>query len=196
METSPSKIPVGISSCLLGHSVRYDGDHTKNDNILQHLQTHFDFKPFCPEVESGMSIPRPPIQLRHTPQGIRCVRVENPSIDVTDQLQSSAEQQSWLEEICGFILKKNSPSCGIDCVKVYRNNDFERTGSGIFAQYLKKRYPTLPLEEEDRLCDPQLRENFIQRVTVLHRWKQLCRSEITVNQLQVPFATQIDRHEP
>lgn len=173
------KIKIGISSCLLGQEVRYDGGHKGNDYIRETLGEYFHFLPFCPEVESGMGIPRPPIQLRQTDRGVRCVGVKDPNRDVTDLLVTCASgQDAWLSELCGYIFKKDSPSCGMERVKVYKGDFPERTGTGVFAQYVKSRFPLLPLEEEGRLGDPLLRENFIQRVYVMDRWKELCSTEL------------------
>jgi len=180
------EIKVGVSSCLLGNEVRYDGGHKNNDYIHKTLSQYFEFRPFCPELESGMSVPRPPIQLRHTEQGVRCVGVKDHELDVTEQLQSCNQKQDhWLDDLCGYILKKDSPSCGMERVKVYRNEYPDRSGTGIFAQYLKDHYPLLPLEEEGRLGDAKLRENFIQRVYVYYRWKQFSLETITPSRLQV-----------
>lgn len=178
------KIQVGISSCLLGQQVRYDGAHKYHSYIEQTLGHYFQFRPFCPEVESGMGIPRPAVQLRETLQGIRCVGVKDHNFDVTEQLQNiSAEQQHWLGDLCGYILKKDSPSCGMQRVKVYKNDVPSRHGTGIFAAYLQQAFPALPVEEEGRLGDPILRENFVQRVFVLHRWRQLCQQPLTTHGL-------------
>lgn len=178
------KIQVGISSCLLGHQVRYDGAHKYHGYIEQTLGHFFQFRPFCPEVESGMGIPRPAVQLRETPEGIRCVGVKDHNLDVTKQLQNiSMQQDDWLYDLCGYILKKDSPSCGMQRVKVYKNDVPMRHGTGIFAAYLLQTYPALPVEEEGRLGDPILRENFVQRVFVLHRWRQLCKQPLTVSGL-------------
>lgn len=177
---STNKIPVGVSSCLLGHHVRFDGGHKNNGYICKTLGQYFAFTPFCPEVESGMDIPRPPVQLRMTDQGIRCVGVKDHSIDVTDQLQDCARQQDqWLNQLCGYIFKKDSPSCGMSRVKVYHDDYPKRDGVGIFARYVKQHFPMLPLEEEGRLGDPYLRENFIQRVYVMQRWKIMHSKAIT-----------------
>ncbi|MDO8940729.1 MAG: DUF523 and DUF1722 domain-containing protein [Methylicorpusculum sp.] len=180
MNSHPLKIPVGISSCLLGEAVRYDGGHKSNDYVRKTLGEYFQFVPFCPEVESGMGTPRPPIQLRHTGLGIRCVVVKDHTVDVTDSLTScAAKQHDWLAGLCGYILKKDSPSCGMERVKIYRNDFAERNGTGLFAQHLKTHFPLLPMEEEGRLGDPRLRENFIQRVYVMYRWKQLNEASAT-----------------
>lgn len=184
MTEHSSKIPVGISSCLLGEQVRYDGGHKNNEYIRQTLGQYFDFRAFCPEVASGMSIPRPTIQLRYSEHGIRSVGVKDHRMDVTDQIQSACAQQQWLNEMCGYILKKDSPSCGMERVRIYRDNNYaDRTGTGLFAQFIKDRYPLLPMEEEGRLGDPHLRENFIQRVYVFYRWKKLISEPITEQRL-------------
>lgn len=178
------KIPVGISSCLLGHEVRYDGSHRYNSYIEQTLGQYFQFSSFCPEVECGLGIPRPAVQLRDTLNGIRCVGVKDHELDVTERLQAaSANQYHCLKGLCGYILKKDSPSCGMSRVKVYRQDVPSKTGTGIFAAYIQQTFPLLPLEEEGRLGDPILRENFIQRVFVLHRWQQLCQQGISISAL-------------
>lgn len=177
-------IQVGISSCLLGHEVRYDGAHKRHSYIEQTLGQYFRFRPFCPEVESGMGIPRPPVQLRFFGTAIRCVGVKDHSFDVTERLQNCATQQHpWLGELCGYILKKDSPSCGMERVKVYREDYPHRIGTGLFADYIARHFPYLPVEEEGRLGDPGLRENFVQRVFVLARWRQLIRTPLTAHTL-------------
>lgn len=174
------KIPVGISACLLGHEVRYDGAHKYHSYIERTLGQYFEFRPFCPEVEAGLGIPRPCVQLRETPDGIRCVGVKDHNLDVTERLQEAARrQQDWLGDMCGYILKKDSPSCGMTRVKVYKNDVPVRQGVGIFADYLQSTFPSLPVEEEGRLGDPGLRENFIQRVFVMQRWRDLCEQGLT-----------------
>ncbi len=177
---------IGISSCLLGYEVRYDGGHKRHSYIEQTLGQYFEFRPFCPEMECGMGAPRPTLQLRETEQGIRCVGVKDHSFDATERLQTvSSQQNAWLGDLCGYILKKDSPSCGMERVKVYRDEVPHKIGSGIFAGHLRQRYPLLPLEEEGRLGDPALRENFIQRVFVMQRWRRLCQQPLTANGLMV-----------
>lgn len=178
------KIPIGISSCLLGEPVRYDGGHKSNDYIRGTLGNYFEFVPFCPEVESGLGVPRPPVRLKQTEHGVRCVGVNDDDLDVTERLNTCAERQlPRLQGLCGYILKKDSPSCGMERVKIYRNEYADRSGTGLFARFIKDHFPLLPLEEEGRLGDPLLRENFIQRVYVLHRWQQLCREPVTPDRL-------------
>ena len=178
------KIPVGISSCLLGEEVRFDGGHRRDNYIKLTLGQFFEFKGFCPEVESGMGVPRPPVQLRETEQGVRCVDIRDHNVDVTENLVLCAEQQyEWLQGLCGYILKRNSPSCGMEKVNVFIVDSPKRIGTGIFAQYLKDHFPLLPVEEEGRLGNPQLRENFIQRVFVMHRWHILRKQPLSALKL-------------
>ena len=166
------KIPIGISSCLVGQPVRFDGGHKRDAYINGTLSAYFDFKPFCPEVEIGLGTPRPAIQLALRDDAVHCVGVKEPSLDVTERLRSHAQQQATLHAaLCGYILKKDSPSCGMTRVKVYAGQQYERNGVGIYAQEMMRNNPLLPVEEEGRLGDPGLRENFILRVYVLYRWK-------------------------
>lgn len=178
------KIKVGISSCLLGHEVRYDGGHKRHSYIESTLGEYFEFVPFCPEVHIGMGIPRAPIRLEWINEQVRCVGVKDPHQDMTDRLTRSAdEQHHWHQDICGYILKKDSPSCGMERVKLYKNNMPERKGQGIYAARLMENFPYLPVEEEGRLGDPALRENFIQRVYVLQRWKDMISNGLTAQAL-------------
>ncbi|MEQ1739416.1 MAG: DUF523 and DUF1722 domain-containing protein [Methyloglobulus sp.] len=179
-----NKIPVGISSCLLGQAVRYDGGHKLDSYIAGTLAEYFDFKPFCPEVAIGMGIPRPAIQLVKINSEISCLGVKNPDVDVTAQLRDYAHQQKAAhDDLCGYILKKDSPSCGMERVKVYINSQPQKIGTGIYANEMMRNNPLLPVEEEGRLGYPRLRENFIQRVYVLHRWKQLLAEGLTASRL-------------
>jgi uncharacterized protein YbgA (DUF1722 family)/uncharacterized protein YbbK (DUF523 family) len=174
------KIPVGISSCLLGQPVRYDGAHKHNSYITGTLAEFFEFHAFCPEVAIGMGVPRPTIQLVKVANQIRSVGVKNPDWDVTQELREYAQHQKSVHaELCGYLLKKDSPSCGMERVKVYMNNQPQKIGQGIYAAEMMRNNPLLPVEEEGRLGDSKLRENFIQRVYVLHRWKQLVTDGLT-----------------
>ncbi len=177
-------IPVGISSCLLGHQVRYDGAHKYHSYIERTLGQYFQFRAFCPEVEAGLGIPRPAVQLREIEHEIRVLGVKDRSLDVTEALMEVGnKQRAWLEGLCGYILKKDSPSCGMERVKIYQHDIPARTGTGVFAAFLQQQFPTLPIEEEGRLGDPALRENFIQRVFVRYRWQLLCRDGLTLHAL-------------
>jgi len=175
MTSHPPRIPIGVSSCLLGEAVRYDGGHKRSDYIRQTLARHFDLQPFCPEVAAGLGVPRPPVRLVQTAAGVRALGVRNPELDVTDPIQASAEsQRGWHATLCGYLLKKDSPSCGMTRVRRYHpdREQPERDGVGLYAERLMANFPLLPVEEEGRLMDPALRENFVRRVHVLWRWRQ------------------------
>ncbi|HPE59842.1 MAG TPA: DUF523 and DUF1722 domain-containing protein [Thiolinea sp.] len=181
--TAEQKIPVGISSCLLGERVRFDGGHKHNPYIVQTLGQFFDFVPFCPEVAIGLGVPRPTIQLVQAGDGVRCQGVRDASLDVTGPLVACAEAQlARVSELCGYVFKKDSPSCGMERVKVYGepNRPPARNGTGIYAAVLQQAFPWLPVEEEGRLGDPVLRENFIRRVFVLQRWFRLQQQGLTL----------------
>jgi uncharacterized protein YbgA (DUF1722 family)/uncharacterized protein YbbK (DUF523 family) len=174
--SSIEKIPIAISSCLLGQAVRYDGGHKHNAYLTETLGRYFDYTGFCPEVAIGLGIPRPAIQLVRIDDKL-CVRgVNDPQLDVTAQLQAYANASvAMLAGYCGYIFKRASPSCGMECVKVYENGHLAGTDRGIYAAEIMQALPALPVEEEGRLMDPALRENFIERVFVYHRWQQFKR---------------------
>ncbi len=174
-------ILVGISSCLLGEKVRFDGGHQLHSYIEQTLGAYFSYRPFCPEVAIGLGVPRRPIRLIDVDEGVRCVSTVDQKLDYTQALIDCADaQQSWQQEICGYILKKSSPSCGMERVKIYDGTQVRRNGSGIYAAALMKRFPDLPVEEEGRLGDAVLRENFVQRVYVTSHWQALLRNGLSV----------------
>lgn len=179
------KIPVGISSCLLGERVRYDGGHKGHSYITRTLGDYFDFRPFCPELAIGLGVPRKPIRLQRQDSGdVRCVEIDDRSNDVTDRLRDCADEQvDWQSRLCGYILKKDSPSCGMERVKIWDDVMPVREGVGVYAGQMMKNLPYLPVEEEGRLGDAVLRENFIQRVFAMRRWHQLEQEGITVGSL-------------
>ena len=176
MANPTEKIKIGISSCLLGNSVRYDGGHKRDANIIETLGKYFDFIPFCPEAETGMGVPRAPMHLIRRGKNVLALKVDNHASDFTQQLEKfSEEKHAQISALCGFILKKDSPGCGMQEVRIYQDNDtaeiLEETGEGIFASSLKKQFPLLPLEEENRLRDAALRDDFIERVFDFYKWK-------------------------
>lgn len=176
MNGAAERIRVGISACLLGQEVRFDTGHKRDSYICGTLADWFEFVPVCPEFEAGLGLPRPPVRLVGDAERPRVVGVRHPDLDVTAALENHAvERVETLGGLCGYILKKDSPSCGMERVKVYpvQGGAGEKRGVGVFARALMARWPLLPVEEEGRLGDPVLRENFIQRVFVLHRWQQL-----------------------
>lgn len=179
------KIQIGISSCLLGEEVRYDGGHKRNIYVTGTLSRYFDFKAICPEMAIGLGVPRPTIRLVDKGTGIRVVGVADASLDVTDKLRSYSQRVTkGLQSISGYILKKDSPTCGMERVRVYNANAMpEKRGRGLFADTLIEALPNLPVEEEGRLMDPVLRENFIERVFIYYRWQQLIQSGLSAKKL-------------
>jgi uncharacterized protein YbbK (DUF523 family) len=161
-----STIAVGVSACLLGEKVRYDGGHRLDSNVTDALGRLFVFVPVCPEVECGMSIPREPMRLEGDPTKPRLMTIES-RIDKTGEMVSYcrarvAELAGM--ELCGFIFKASSPSCGPFGVTVHNNGMPAGTGRGLFAAALVERFPLLPVEDEKGLNDPAVREEFIERV--------------------------------
>ena len=178
------KIPIAVSSCLLGQEVRFDGGHKHNGYLTQTLGRYFEYIPFCPEVAIGLGIPRPPIRLVHMDGQTRARGVKDAQLDVTVQLQDYAQQVvPQLDAVCGYILKRASPSCGMERVKVYSNNNIYGSDSGIYAAAIMQAMPELPIEEEGRLMDPVLRENFIERVFVYASWQALLREGLSADAL-------------
>ena len=173
--TQTQKIPLGVSSCLIGERVRFDGGHKQNRYILDTLGEYFSFQPFCPEMAIGLGVPRETIHLVGKGDAIEVVGVKNPELNVGDALIDIAHQQRhWHSDIFGYIVKKGSPSCGMERVKVYRGGQPQQDGQGFYTMTLMQNFPNLPVEEEGRLGDPRLRENFIQRVFIYKRWHELC----------------------
>jgi len=168
-------IRIGVSSCLLGNKVRFDGGHKHDRYITGTLGNYFDFVPVCPEVECGLSIPREAMRLVGDPESPHLVTNKS-GVDLTDQMNTWASNrvnQLAQENLCGFIFKSKSPSSGMERVKVYDKNNVPRAiGVGLFARAFKDRFPLLPVEEEGRLHDIVLRENFIESVFVYQRWRK------------------------
>jgi uncharacterized protein YbgA (DUF1722 family)/uncharacterized protein YbbK (DUF523 family) len=166
---------LGISACLLGHEVRYDGGHKRDAFLTETLGQFVDWVPVCPEVEAGLGIPRESIRLEGDPAAPRLVGTRS-GTDHTGPMnryaRARAEQIARLD-LSGYVLKKDSPSCGMERVRVYPPAGApSRRGTGLFARALAERLPLLPLEEEGRLHDPGLRENFVERVFAYERWKR------------------------
>lgn len=193
--TSPEKsslgaIRLGISSCLLGQRVRYDGNHKHDGFITGTLGRFFEFVPVCPEVAIGLGVPRAPIRLVGPASAPRAVGIDDPALDVTDQLDAYGRRMAReLDDISGYIFKSKSPSCGMERVKVYHRGGMPaKHGRGIYATAFLAACPGLPAEEEGRLNDPRLRENFIERVFCYRRWQALEASGLTPARL-VEFHT-------
>ena len=175
-------ISVGISTCLLCERVRYDGGHKLDRFLVQTLGRYVEWVPVCPEVEMGLPVPRESMRLEGDPADPRLVASRS-STDHTEAMKAWA--QCRVDELAGvglhgFVLKKDSPSSGLFRVKVYNEHGMaERNGMGMFPRALKERFPLLPMEEEGRLNDMPLRENFIERVFAYQRWTQMLDEEPT-----------------
>ena len=181
------KIPIAISSCLLGNKVRFDGGHKQSKYCLNTLSDWFDYQPICPEMGIGMPAPRPPIRLiEDDDKDIRVVQVDDHSYDVTDELKAFAKEKLHdLNDVCGYIVIRNSPSCGMERVKVYHQNGNPagRSDRGVYINEIMSERPELPVEEEGRLQDAKLRENFITRVFAYQDFKNNVKSQPSVNAL-------------
>jgi len=172
-QASP-EIRIGVSACLLGAEVRYDGGHKRDDFLLSSLGRHVTWVPVCPELEFGLGVPRESLRLVGDP--------ESPSlIGARSGADHGAGMRAWASkrvealadlDLDGYVLKKDSPSCGLFRVKLHdQDGGVSRKGQGIFARALVERLPLLPVEEEGRLHDPRLRESFVERVFAHHRWR-------------------------
>lgn len=173
---SAAPIRIGVSSCLLGREVRFDGGHKRDRFLTDVLAAYVEWVPVCPEVEVGMGIPRESVRLVRKGGEIRMI-AEKSGTDHTDAMRKWAAQRiRQLEklDLCGYVLKKNSPSCGMERVRVYAASGMPaKVGSGLFAEELIRRMSHLPVEEEGRLSDAPLRENFLERVFAYRRLRSL-----------------------
>jgi uncharacterized protein YbgA (DUF1722 family)/uncharacterized protein YbbK (DUF523 family) len=185
-EFFPSKPRIGISACLLGQKVRYDGGDKRDRFLTDIFGLYVEWIPVCPEVEVGMGIPRKPVRLVGNPTDPRMI-AERSGDDWTLKMNQYASQRTpslTQLDLSGYILKKNSPSCGMERVRIYGlNGTPARQGRGLFAAVLMRRLPLLPVEEEGRLNDPRLRENFVERVFAYHRWRQLTKERRSLRAL-------------
>ena len=167
-------IPVGISTCLLGKEVRHDGGHKHSRYCTQVLSKHFEFRSICPELEAGLGVPRPAIHLREYPEGMRIIETRGQA-DHTEAMDGFIDAViPTLANLRGYILMAKSPSCGMERIKVHNENGqvTRRDGRGMFAEALLQAYPLMPVEEEGRLNDNMIRENFIERVFAYDDWMQ------------------------
>ncbi|MBN1545954.1 MAG: DUF523 and DUF1722 domain-containing protein [Syntrophaceae bacterium] len=174
------KLKLGISTCLLGFPVRYDGGHKLNHYLKDILGRYVEFVPVCPEVECGFGVPREPIRLVGEIKKPRLITVHSKK-DLTDQMSLWAAKrvkELEAEGLCGFVFKSESPSSGMERVKVYNDKGVaEKKGVGMFARAFMTHFPNLPVEEEGRLNDAILRENFIERIFTYARWQELIQRE-------------------
>ena len=181
-----SPLRIGISACLLGQEVRFDGGHKRDHFLINVLGPHVEYVSVCPEVEMGLGTPRETLRLLRQDNRLRMVTTRT-AVDHTDGMTRwSARRLTELarEDLSGYVLKKDSPSCGMERVKTYsENGPAARDGRGIFAAALLERFPHLPVEEEGRLSDPTLRENFIERVFAYRRLQDLFAARWTAGDL-------------
>ncbi len=179
-------IKLGISTCLLGENVRYDGGHKHDRYITDTLGAYLTFVPVCPEVECGLPVPREAMRLVGKPDSPRLVTIRS-KVDHTERMLSWAQKrvkELEAEGLCGFIFKAGSPSSGMERVKVYDENGVPaKTAQGLFARAFKEHFPRIPAEEDGRLHDPGLRENFIERIFALKRWRDSLQKGRTVGNL-------------
>ena len=170
-----NRIRIGVSACLLGQPVRFDGGHKHDRYLTGTLGEYLEFVPVCPEVEAGFPIPRESFRLVGDPENPRFITTRT-QVDHTDRMAGWAEKrvrELEKENLCGFIFKSDSPSSGLERVKVYNPKGMaEKKGVGMFARAFTRHFPLLPVEEEGRLNDAKLRENFIEQIFTLRRWRE------------------------
>jgi uncharacterized protein YbgA (DUF1722 family)/uncharacterized protein YbbK (DUF523 family) len=180
------KIKLGISTCLLGEKVRFDGGHKLDRYLTDTLGQFVEYIPVCPEVECGFGIPREPFRLVGDPDNPRLI-ASRTNQDHTDRMVRWAKKRVFeleKEGLCGYIFKSGSPSSGMERVKIYDVNGAPaKIGVGLFAQIFMKHFPLLPVEDEGRLHDPKLRENFIERIFALKRWRETLKQKASLNSL-------------
>ncbi len=183
VETSgadPNSIRIGISSCLLGEKVHFDKGHKRDAFIVETLGQFFEWTPVCPEMEIGLGTPRESLRLVGSSEALQLI-AQKSQVDHTETMHQFANDR--LAQLAnlglhGYILKKDSPSCGMIRVRVYgQDGTPHRNGRGLFAGALLEKFPLLPVEEEGRLHDLPLRENFIERIFAYHRWCTLLASK-------------------
>jgi uncharacterized protein YbgA (DUF1722 family)/uncharacterized protein YbbK (DUF523 family) len=177
---------LGISSCLLGEKVRFDGGHKRDVFLVESLGPFVEWVPVCPELECGMGSPREALRLIRKDGDVHLV-TRKTERDYTGTMRQYARRRLAElddDDLCGFVLKKDSPSCGLERVKEYGAGGIPvKSGRGIFAAALVERFPTLPMEEEGRLTDPRLRENFIERIFAYQRLRIFFESRWTIADL-------------
>jgi uncharacterized protein YbgA (DUF1722 family)/uncharacterized protein YbbK (DUF523 family) len=184
--TKPALIRIGVSACLLGQEVRFDGGHKRDSFIVDTLGPFVEFVPVCPEFEIGLGVPRDTLRLERTGAHVRMVANKS-GRDLTASMNRFAARRTAAiahEDLSGYVLKKDSPSCGMERVRVYDHSGMpRRDGVGLFAAALMARFPNLPIEEEGRLNDPRLRENFVERIFAYQRLRSFFSTNWTIGGL-------------
>jgi uncharacterized protein YbgA (DUF1722 family)/uncharacterized protein YbbK (DUF523 family) len=185
------RIRLGISTCLLGENVRYDGGHKLDHYLTETLGQYVEYVPVCPEVECGLGTPRESMRLEGHPENPRLVTTRT-HIDHTDHMIKWAEGRARClekENLFGFIFKSRSPSSGMERVRVYNEKGMpSMTGRGVFAGVFMEHFPRVPVEDDGRLHDPKIRENFIERLFTLQRWRAVVETKKNLGSL-VDFHT-------
>jgi uncharacterized protein YbgA (DUF1722 family)/uncharacterized protein YbbK (DUF523 family) len=177
---------LGISACLLGQQVRYDGGHKRDYFLSETFGRHVEWVPICPELEVGMGVPREPVRLVGTREEPRMIAQHSGKDWTAKMIRFAAKRAKTLKalELSGYIFKKDSPSCGVTRVRIYSGEGVpHRAGRGLYADAVMRELTLLPVEEEGRLNDPGLRENFIERVFAYHRWQQLIKEHKSIRAL-------------
>lgn len=180
----PSILRIGVSGCLLGHSIRYDGGHKRHRVVTETLSRIFDVVAVCPEMEAGMGVPREPVELVGDPEEPRMIGKRSGK-DWTETMRRHGRQRAAeIEklEVSGFILKQASPSCGLQGIPV-QSRDADLAGRGLFAQTLAEALPLMPMEEEGGLNDAPLCENFVERVCAYREWRDWTGEEASLGRL-------------
>jgi len=196
------KPKIAISACLLGAEVRFNGGHKESRLCSQTLNQHFEFVPLCPEVAIGLGIPRQPVRLVGNPAQPQAVGTVDSTLNVTRPLHDyGVEMAAAHTDICGYIFMQKSPACGLERVKVYQDGGrpAELSGRGIYAQAFCDAHPDLPVEEDGRLNDPVLRENFMTRVYAYSAWQALLEQGITrrsLTEFHACYKYQLMAHHP
>jgi uncharacterized protein YbgA (DUF1722 family)/uncharacterized protein YbbK (DUF523 family) len=177
---------LAVSACLTGQPVRYDGRHKRHDWLVDTLGRCVDFLPLCPEVAIGLGIPREPVQLTGEPERPHVRAVNDPGRDVTEALLAEGRTvAASLDGVAGYVFKSGSPSCGLSQVKVITGSArVEYSGRGVYAGAILVACPELPVEEDSRLDEAALRENFVMRLYTYQRWLSLCEAGLSVRRLQ------------
>jgi uncharacterized protein YbgA (DUF1722 family)/uncharacterized protein YbbK (DUF523 family) len=186
-----TKPRIGISACLLGQKVRYDGGDKRDRFLTETFGPHVEWVPVCPEAEVGMGVPREPVRLVGDPAAPRMIAERSGKDWTRNMYRFNVQRVRTIKELelSGYIFKKDSPSCGVERVRVYNRNGIpSRAGRGLFASAVMGELPLLPVEEEGRLNDPSLRENFVERIFAYHRWQRHTHQRKSVRSL-VDFHT-------
>ncbi len=190
----PSSAPrVGVSSCLLGQEVRWNGGHKRDHLVTDGLGRHLELIPVCPEVELGLGAPREPVSLYEKGGSVRMLG-NRTGIDLTGRMKAFARRRAdelAAKELSGYVFKKDSPSCGLKGVRLHTDRGITKDGRGLFAAALIERFPHLPVIEETQLHDERSRESFIERVFAYRRLRDFFASKWTAEDLEAMSALSV-----